>query len=162
MAERLHQLRNSASLTYKVDETALLELQGLQEQWATYIPDAFSDDFLAPRFRPPPEAPEIEYEPEPVSEEDHRAVLAAATEALASGEVYAMNTPEQALAEKAMGPKTDVFGGARMDLTEEESQVAEAIQDARRTGHGNLDVQRQVAFFQQDERWRHSGPDEEL
>ena len=162
MAERLHELRNSAKLSYKVDETVLQELTEIQEQWSAYIPDAFSDDFLSPRFRPLPEAPEIELPPDPVSEEDQQAILEAATAALESGEVYAMNTPEQMLAENAMGPKADYFGGAKMDLTEEESQVAEAIHDARRAGYGNLDVQQRVSFFNGDDRWRHSGPDEEL
>ena len=162
MAERLHELRNSAKLSYKVDETVLQELTEIQEQWSGYIPDAFSDDFLAPRFLPLPDAPEIELPPDPVSEEDQQAVLAAATAALESGEVYAMNTPEQMLAENAMGPKADYFGGAKMDLSQEESQVAEAIHDARRAGYGNLDVRQRVSFFNGDDRWRHSGPDEEL
>ncbi|MBT3326199.1 MAG: hypothetical protein HN396_08075 [Gemmatimonadales bacterium] len=61
-----------------------------------------------------------------------------------------MDTSEQMLAESAVGPKTDYFGGTKMDLSEEESQVAEAIHDARRAGYGNLDVAQEGQFFNHD------------
>lgn len=162
MAERLFETRNSQSLSYKIGEDALRELQEFNDRYRQYIPDAFADEFLPFRFRPLPEAPEIEIPPDPVSEEDHKALLAQAIEKLESGEVYQQATIEDELAQKAFGGRPDFFGGASMDLSEEASMVVEAIQDARSVGHGNLDVAQTAQFFNHDERWRHSGPDEEL
>ena len=41
------------------------------------------------------------------------------------------------------------------------SGIAECIETARGRGHGNLDVPQPAAFFDQDEAWRTSGPDED-
>lgn len=147
------------SIEFRMDEKALDQWMQFQEEYRSYIPDAFSDEFLPDRLKDPEEVPDEETPPEQVSEEYQKHLLTEATKMLASGEVYQQQTPEQGLAEKAFLGESDVFGGASMDLSEESSKVMEEVMDARKRGYGNLDIVQEMKFFIGDEKWRTSGPE---
>jgi len=159
MAESLFSLRNQQSVTYKVDEKALADLQEFQDENRSFVPDAFAHELLPLRFQPLEEVEEPPVPEEVVDPDKHSHVLQEAIRRLESGETH-VSSPEEELAEKAFGVGTeDFFGGSNMDLSGETTKIAEAIMDARRKGYGNLDVEQQGEFFRKDEEWWAKGPD---
>tara|TARA_Y100000310_G_C20653658_1_gene800827 strand:+ start:589 stop:1161 length:573 start_codon:yes stop_codon:yes gene_type:complete len=167
-AEEILKLRlQPESLEYQVNEEALAELTIIQEELRDHIPDMVADEFLPSIFRHPVDdsEPIIQVAPEETqTEEQANAAMERAVGHFYNADPYAMPNigPTEALAERAIRPSQEAvallnstFGQNTEAALDGLSTIAgEEVAKARDRGHGNLDIQQDMSFFDDDSKWK--------